>query len=156
MNKKEKRENKQYKYTGKQLLDLFENYKQERKKDVMLKKELVKGGQLAGQTVNVEYYKPLSLFSFCKFAKIDRSTLQKWSKRNDVRIPKDLQKASSSIYEEIKDENLSGAMNGLYNPVVASKITGLGNIEEPNDEKKESVVINVNGKKIDLSIKRSE
>ena len=156
MNKKEKRENKQYKYTGKQLLELFENYKIERKKDVMLKKELVKGGQLAGQTVNVEYYKPFSLFSFCKFVKIDRSTLQKWAKRNDVRIPKDLQKAASSIYEEIKDENLSGAMNGLYNPAVASKITGLGNIEEPNDEKKEAVVINVNGKKIDLSISRDK
>lgn len=156
MNKKEKRENKQYKYTGKQLLDLFENYKIERKKDVMYKKELVKGGQLAGQTVNVEYYKPLSLFSFCKFVKIDRTTLQKWAKRNDVRIPKDLQKASSSIYEEIKDENLSGAMNGLYNPAVASKISGLGNIEETNDEKKEAVVINVNGKKIDLSISRDK
>ena len=156
MNKKEKRENKQYKYTGKQLLELFENYKIERKKDVMLKKELVKGGQLAGQTVNVEYYKPFSLFSFCKFVKIDRSTLQKWAKRNDVRIPKDLQKAASSIYEEIKDENLSGAMNGLYNPAVASKITGLGNIDEPNEEKKEAVIINVNGKKIDLSISRDK
>mgnify|MGYP003589444320 CR=1 FL=1 len=156
MNKKEKRENKQYKYTGKQLLELFENYKIERKKDVMYKKELVKGGQLAGQTVNVEYYKPLSLFSFCKFVKIDRATLQKWAKRNDVRIPKDLQKAASSIYEEIKDENLSGAMNGLYNPAVASKIAGLGNIEESNEEKKEAVVINVNGKKIDLSISRDK
>ena len=118
----------------------------------MFKKELVKGGQLAGQTVDVEYQKPLSLFSFCKFAKMDRTTLQKWAKRNDARIPKDLQKAASSIYEEIKDENLSGAMNGLYNPAVASKLTGIGNLEEPKDEKKESVVININGKKIDLSV----
>ena len=35
MNKKEKRENKQYKYTGKQLLELFENYKIERKNDAV-------------------------------------------------------------------------------------------------------------------------
>ena len=154
MNKKEKRENKQYKYTGKQLLEIFEHYKIERKKDVMIKNELVKGGQLAGQTVEVEYHKPLSIFSFCKFAKIDKTTFQKWHKRNDVRIPADLQKAALSIYEEIKDENLSGAMNGLYNPAVASKLTGIGNLEEPKDEKKEAVVINVNGKKLDLSIRR--
>ena len=156
MNKKEKRENKQYKYTGKQLLEIFEHYKIERKKDVMIKNELVKGGQLAGQTVEVEYHKPLSIFSFCKFAKIDKTTFQKWHKRNDARIPADLQKAALSIYEEIKDENLSGAMNGLYNPAVASKITGLGNLEETKEEKKEAVVINVNGKKLDLSIRREQ
>ena len=33
MNKKEKRENKQYKYTGKQLLELFDKYKEDRKKE---------------------------------------------------------------------------------------------------------------------------
>lgn len=156
MNKKEKRENKQYKYTGKQLLELFEKYKEDRKKDVMFKKELVKGGTLAGTTVNVEYYKPLSLFSFCKFAKIDKATLLKWSKRNDPRIPKDLHNSAVIIYEEIRDENISGAMNGLYNPVVASRIQNIGVEEEEKKEKVEAVVINVNGHKIDLSVTRDK
>ena len=156
MNKKEKRENKQYKYTGKQLLEIFEKYKEDRKKDVMLKKELVKGGSLAGTTVNVEYYKPLSLFSFCKFAKIDKATLLKWSKRNDVRIPKDLHNSAVIVYEEIKDENVSGAMNGLYNPVVASRIQNIGVEEDEKKEKVEAVVINVNGHKIDLSVSRDK
>ena len=156
MNKKEKRENKQYKYTGKQLLELFEKYKEDRKKDVMLKKELVKGGTLAGTLVDVEYYKPLSLFSFCKFAKIDKGTLQKWAKRNDPRIPKDLHNSSVIIYEEIRDENVSGAMNGLYNPVVASRIQNIGVEEEEKKEKVEAVVINVNGHKIDLSVQRDK
>ena len=156
MNKKEKRENKQYKYTGKQLLELFEKYKEDRKKDVMLKKELVKGGTLAGTLVDVEYYKPFSLFSFCKFAKLDKATLLKWSKRNDVRIPKDLHKSAVIIYEEIRDENVSGAMNGLYNPVVASRIQNIGVEEEEKKEKVEAVVINVNGHKIDLSVTRDK
>ena len=156
MNKKEKRENKQYKYTGKQLLEIFEKYKEDRKKDVMYKKELVKGGTLAGTTVNVEYYKPLSLFSFCKFAKIDKATLLKWSKRTDVRIPKDLHNSAVIIYEEIKDENVSGAMNGLYNPMVASRIQNIGIEEEEKKEKVEAVVINVNGHKIDLSVSRDK
>ena len=156
MNKKEKRENKQYKYTGKQLLEIFEKYKEDRKKDVMLKKELGKGGTLAGTLVNVEYYKPRSLFSFCKFAKIDKGTLLKWSKRTDVRIPKDLHNSAVIVYEEIKDENVSGAMNGLYNPVVASRIQNIGIEEEEKKEKVEAVVINVNGHKIDLSVTRDK
>ena len=153
MNKMEQRVNKQYKYTGKQLMDIFEKYKEERKKDVMVKNELVKGGSLAGTTVQIPFHKPLSLFSFCKFADINKSTLLKWYKKNDIHIPNDLHKASIIVYEEIRDENLSGAMNGLYNPAVASRITGIG-IEEEKEEKKENVIININGKKLDLTIKQ--
>ena len=60
------------------------------------------------------------------------------------------------MYEEIRDENVSGAMNGLYNPVVASRIQNIGVEEEEKKEKVEAVVINVNGHKIDLSVTRDK
>ena len=47
-------------------------------------------------------------------------------------------------------------MNGLYNPVVASRIQNIGVEEEEKKEKVEAVVINVNGHKIDLSVTRDK
>ena len=55
-------------YNERQLIDVFKAYKTHRKADTFTKKEVLKSGANAGQTVDIEINKPFTLTSFCHFA----------------------------------------------------------------------------------------
>ena len=57
-----------FKYTADTLKFMFEEYKEDMQNYYYLRPELIKGGDYAGQVVNVKIPKPYSVVSFCAFA----------------------------------------------------------------------------------------
>ena len=141
-------------YNERQLIDVFKAYKTHRKEDTFTKKEVLKSGANAGQTVDIEINKPFTLTSFCHFANIEINQFYKLMNNDSGRVPSPIQKILARILEEIKDEQLSGAMSGVYEPRITARINGLNDTEDKGKDKVETVTININKKTLNLTVNK--
>ena len=141
-------------YNERQIIDVFKAYKDHRKQDTFVKKEVIKSGVNAGQTVDIEINKPFTLTSFCHFANIEISQFYRIMNNDGGRIPAAIQKIFARILEEIKDEQLSGAMAGVYEPRITARINGLNDTEDKGKDKVETVTININKKTLNLTVNK--
>ena len=141
-------------YNERQLIDVFKSYKTHRKADTFTKKEVLKSGANAGLTVDIEINKPFTLTSFCHFANIEITQFYRLMNNDSGRVPSPIQKIFTHIFEEIKDEQLSGAMAGVYEPRITARINGLNDTDDKGKDKIESVTINVNKKTLNLTVNK--
>ena len=141
-------------YNERQLIDVFKSYKTHRKADTFTKKEVLKSGANAGLTVDIEINKPFTLTSFCHFANIEISQFYRIMNNDSGRVPSPIQKIFTRILEEIKDEQLSGAMAGVYEPRITARINGLNDTEDKGKDKVETVTININKKTLNLTVNK--
>ena len=141
-------------YNERQIIDVFKAYKTHRKQDTFIKKEVLKSGANAGQTVDIEINKPFTLTSFCHFANIEISQFYRIMNNEGGRIPAAIQKIFTRILEEIKDEQLSGAIAGVYEPRITARINGLNDTEDKGKDKVETVTININKKTLNLTVNK--
>ena len=149
---------KELQYDAKQLQSIFNAYKLHRKSnDVLIKRELIKGGQNAGLTADIQINKPLTIASFCLFADIEIHTFYRYVNRAHQSYPAELCKVFSRIQTEIKDEQISGAIVGLYDSRIVGKLNNIDTDDKPKEQERETVVINIGNKSLNLQInKRNE
>ena len=147
---------KELQYDAKQLIHIFNAYKLARKNDCIIKTDAVKAGANAGQIIDIQVSKPLTITSFCNFADIP---IHVFYKHIDVDLKSGLSeksllhKAFAYIRNEIIDEQISGAMLGIYNERIVGKVAGLNLQEETTKEQpRELVTININKKTLSLQI----
>ena len=147
---------KELQYDAKELMHMFNAYKLSRKNDYIIKKDAVKNGANAGQPIDIQVSKPLTITSFCIFSDIPLHVFYKYintdlkSGSSDKTL---LHKAFARIRNEILDEQISGAMLGIYNERIVGKMAGLNLQEETTKEQpRELVTININKKTLSLQI----
>ena len=129
------------KYNASELLNEFNKYIEYRKTQFDIKYDCIRSGERAGETIEIKIPKVPSVASFCHFIGITEKTFWNWI-NNEVDISDDLLQLTIRIREEIKDLQLSGAMNGIYNPLIASRINGLN--DTLNVQVTEQPVVNIN------------
>jgi len=151
-----------FKYTADTLKFMFEEYKEDMQNYYYLRPELIKGGDYAGQVVNVKIPKPYSVVSFCAFAEISTATFYNYCNKDSEdfnrfkgdMLEERIKLLESSIYvcEQIKDHQIGGATAGIYNANIVARVNGIGdNVDVNNTGTKETININIDGKKVDLS-----
>ena len=77
--------------------------------------------------------------------------------RAHVSYPAELCKVFTRIQTEIKDEQISGAIVGLYDSRIVGKLNNIDTEDKPKEQERETVVINIGNKSLNLQInKRNE
>ena len=151
-----------YKYTADSLKFMFEEYKNDMQNYYYLRPELIKGGDYAGQVVNVKIPKPYSIISFCMFAEITTGTFWNYCnkdsedfntyKGDELLERTKLLEVALYVKEAIQDPQVGGATAGIYNANIVARVNGIGdNVNVNNTGTKETININIDGKKVDLS-----
>jgi len=130
-----------FKFTASELLTQFNKYIEYRKTQFDIKYDCIRSGERAGETIEIKIPKVPSVASFCHFIGITEKTFWNWI-NDEVNISDELLQLTIRIREEIKDIQLSGAMNGIYNPLIASRINGLN--DTVNVQVTEQPVVNIN------------
>lgn len=157
-------------YSAESLQFIFDEYLEWIKSQGYYKPELIKSGDLAGTIAQVLIPKPLSVESFCLFAKIDIGTFYNYlnSKQDDkdralkaesVKEESDeltehvkLFNASTRIRDYIRDYRIGGAECNVLNANIVSKVYGLTeNINVKADVTKEVINITIDGKDLDIT-----
>lgn len=151
------------KFTAEEMEKLFEDYKKKRSKEFDYRPELIKSGEKAGTVIQVPLPRPLSLDSFILFLRISPQTFANYSDSNymldegrnssdKIEDRRKLLEVCTRIRTEIRDRQLSGASNGIFNERIATRINGLNETVNIKQETKETVTI-VNGiEKNDLTL----
>lgn len=129
------------KYNASELLIEFNKYIEYRKSQFDIKYDCIRSGERAGETIEIKIPKVPSIASFCHFIGITEKTFWNWV-NDEVNVSDELLQLTIRIREEIKDIQLSGAMNGVYNPLIASRINGLN--DTVNVQVTEQPVVNIN------------
>lgn len=138
-------------YTAEELDFMFNEYLEHNKSLTFYRPELIKGGDLAGQVVDVPVYSPLSIMAFCLFAKISVKTFNTYC-NEEVQTDKELLQTSIRIRTHIQDEQIRGAVTGHYNGNIVSRLNGLKEQQELEiTAVKETINIVIDGTKVDLS-----
>ena len=151
-----------FKYTADSLKFMFEEYKVDMQNFYYLRPELIKGGDYAGQVVNVKVPKPYSIISFCIFADITTGTFFNYCNKDSEDFNtykgKDLEgrikllEVALYVKESIQDHQVGGATAGIYNANIVARVNGLNDtINVNNTGTKETININIDGKKVNLS-----
>ena len=130
-----------FKFNASQLLIEFNKYIEYRKSQFDIKYDCIRSGERAGETIEIKIPKVPSVASFCHFIGITEKTFWNWL-NDEVNISDELLQLTIRIREEIKDIQLSGAMNGIYNPLIASRLNGLN--DTVNVQVSEQPVVNIN------------
>ena len=151
-----------FKYTAETLKFMFEEYTNDMQNYCYLRPELIKGGDYAGQVVNVKIPKPYSIASFCMFAEISTTTFFKYCDKDsedfntckgdmlEERIK--LLEVALYVKEAIQDHQIGGATAGIYNANIVARVNAItDNVNVNNTGTKETININIDGKKVDLS-----
>lgn len=130
-----------FKYNAKQIEDLWLKYLEFMKTQYVLKPELIKSGERAGEQVDIKIRKPLTIISFCHF--IDISTVQYFNHINGEYKDNEpeLFNIFTRVHESIRDEQISGATVNVYNGAIVARLNGLN--ETINVESNTQPVINI-------------
>ena len=141
-----------FKFTAAELHELFTEYLKQRASEYDVRYEVIKSGELAGTVIEIKLPKVPTIASFCHFIGSTEKSFYEWLHGEKDTIPEDLIKFVTRVREVIKDKQLSGAMNNVYNATITSRMNNLSdqlNIEHSGD--KQSVNITIDGTKLDLT-----
>ena len=127
-----------FKYSLPELQQKFKEYKEYRSTQFDVRKELLKTGERAGEVIDVKLPKPLTILSFCLFIGTTESAFKNWidsyvdndDSKGYNEEEKAMLKFIAQVRDEIKDFQLTGAMNGIYNERIAARINGLNDKQE--------------------------
>lgn len=106
-------------------------------KQVQKRQEAIKGGEFAGQLVAVTINNPFTLFGLCIFLGVNTRYFNDFEEKlkNDklredltpqqLEINKDFSYVVTHIRDVIDKQKIDGALVGIYNAGLTSKLTGL-------------------------------
>ena len=114
-----------FKYTADEIIIKYEQYITNRKNEYDIRYDCIKSGERAGETIEIKIPKPPTIASFCHFIGITEKTFFNWINEASDNIDPKLFKFVTRIQEAIKDKQLSGALNGIYNPMITCRINGI-------------------------------
>lgn len=113
--------------------------------------ELLKGGERAGDIIEVPIHKPLTIAGFCLFAGMSVQTFNTYCNK-DLQKDTELLETSVRIREHIQDSQVSGAIAGHYNSNIVSRLNSLKEVSEIElSGTKETINITINGSEADLT-----
>lgn len=110
------------KYSKEDWVAKFMEYLIERGEKVWNKKEPIKTGDMAGETMDVPTQLPLSIESFCVYAGVVRDTFLNYEK---VEGYEEYFEVTTYMREIIESDQLDGATVGAYNPNIIARRLGL-------------------------------
>lgn len=134
-------------YTPEELLDKFNEYLDYMKDQSWFKTDAVKSGENAGQIINIPIKTPLGRKSFCIFANISEQTLRNYASNEEAY--KNYFDLTTRILEIIDNNQIEGAMVGVYNPNIVARLNGLTEKVDNTTNGKEinnqlPIIVNVN------------
>jgi hypothetical protein len=89
-----------------------------------MKKELIKGGNKSGDTIDVEVGRPYTIAGLCIFLDIDTETFRNYAEEESY---KDFFRVTAHIKSIIRTQKFEGAAVGLFNPSIIAQDLGLAN-----------------------------
>lgn len=101
-------------YTPESLEVKFEEYKEHTANNPFIRQVASKHGPM-----DIEVRRPMSIIGFCVFAKIDRSTLADYENNEDYSA------ITARVRDEIAADQIEGAMAGVYDSNIASRVLKL-------------------------------
>jgi len=110
------------KYTPEEWCSKFVEYLEDRQNKVWNKKEAIKSGDMAGKVMDVPSSMPLSIESFCVFARVAKDTFYNYEKKKGYEEYFDI---TTRIREIIEADQLDGATIGAYNTNIIARRLGL-------------------------------
>ena len=160
-----------YKYNADSLQFVFDEYKEHIKAQGFIKPVY---NQQLDKVVQMLIPRQMSVESFCLFADIDNSTFANYidlnllsdKEKEDVKMLKGnvsnevievsertkLFLKASRICDEIRDKRIAAAESGVTNAGLIARIYSItDNVNVNNTGTKETININIDGKKVDLS-----
>lgn len=141
-----------FKYTLEELKQKFAEYKEFRATQYDIRYDCIKSGEKAGQTIEIKLPKPLTIISFCLFIGTTEKTFFNWLNEESENIDKELLQFITQVRDEIKDFQLSGASNGIYNQQIVARMNGLSETIKTENTNSETIVLNIESKKGDLKL----
>jgi hypothetical protein len=111
-----------YAYTPEKLWEEALGYFEFMSRSVWNKKEAIKGGDLAGQLIDIPTQTPMSIQSFCLFADIDDNTFARYEKGEGYQ---EFWAITTRIKGIIQSNQFEGATVGAYNPNIIARTLGL-------------------------------
>ena len=84
--------------------------------------DFIKSGERAGELVDINLPTPYTIEGLCLHLKISTQTFYNYL---DADMSPKLFDSASRIRDKVREQHLSGAMSGLFNPVIVSRIQGL-------------------------------
>ena len=137
----DKKQGAPFKFSAKELTYKFSEYLEYRATQFDIKYDCIRSGERAGETIEIKIPRVPTIATFCHFIGITEKTFYNWL-NEVVDINDDLLQLVDRIREEIRDIHLSGAMNGIYNPLIVSRINNLN--DTVNVQVNEQPVVNIN------------
>jgi hypothetical protein len=117
-------ETKPYKYSPEILEKKIEEYFNWCDNNPMYKYEVVKTGQDAGKELKIKVQRPYTKQGIVVFLDINSQTWQNWSNENDSNN-KEILAIVTQANQKITQNQIEGAGNGLFNPLIISRLNGL-------------------------------
>ena len=139
------------KYTAKELEFAFNEYLEHNKSLTFYKPEMLKGGERAGDIINVPIYSPLSIMAFCLFADI---SMQTFNTNCNAEVQNDIELLEKAIHirTHIQDEQIRGGLAGHYNANLVGRLNGIKEQQEVDIKGALEVInITIQDKEIDLT-----
>jgi hypothetical protein len=128
-------------YTPESLCEKFNEYFEYMKTQTWQKTDAIKSGEMAGETIYIPINTPLSRKSFCIFANISEDTLRNYASNKESYTQYfDL---TTRALEIIDNNQIEGAIVGVYNPNIVARLNGLSEKTE-NDNKNTNQNTNIN------------
>jgi hypothetical protein len=141
-----------FKYNVEQLKVLFEQYLIDRANQYDIRYELIKSGEQAGTVVEIKLPKVPTIASFCHFIDCTEKSFFNWINEESEQIEPELLQFITRVREIIKDKQLSGATNNVYNATITSRMNNLSdNLQVEHSGQSQAVNINIDGSKLDLT-----
>lgn len=138
-------------YTAKELEFTFNEYLEHNKSLTFYKPELIRGGERAGEIVDIPIYSPLSIMAFCLFASISMKTFNTYC-NEEVQNDIELLQSAIHIRTHIQDEQIRGGLAGHYNANLVGRLNGIKEQQEVEHiGSKEVINITIQGKDLDLT-----
>jgi hypothetical protein len=141
-----------FKFTVDQLRTLFAEYKKYRSHQYDIRYEAIKSGERAGEVIEIKLPKVFTIASFCLYCGVSERAFYQWLQDENETIDKELLQFVTCIQDEIKDHQLSGATNNIYNSNIVARMNGLSDKQQiEHSGEQQSVNINIDGSKLDLT-----
>ena len=115
------------KYTVEELKQVFFDYLDARSQETKTFVDMVKGGELAGEKIQVDKPLPLTLRSFCRFANMCTTTFNNYLGKEGY---EDYFVLSKQIKNTIDSDQIDGALVGLYKDNIVARLQGLADKTE--------------------------
>ena len=141
-----------FKFTVDELRQKFIEYKEFRSTQYDIRHDCIKSGERAGETIEIKLPKPLTIISFCLFIGTTEKSFFNWLNNESENEDKELLQFITHVRDEIKDFQLSGASNGIYNMQIVARMNNLNETIKTENTNVETIVLNIESKKSDLQL----